>query len=103
MTFETLIQKKIYGPWILPWLRYLLPQKLRRYLLGIPIYLWGYRKIFLINNLSLREKAHLISRFLKIDINMQHAHQACEIAAIAEALFGRRAYPGEIMVEAGCW
>jgi len=102
-TFEKVIRRKIYDPWILPWLRYLLPQRLRRYVLGVPIYLWGYRKIFLIKNLSMREKAYLIRRFLKIDINTQHAHQACEIVAITDAFFTRRAYPGEIMVEAGCW
>jgi len=100
--FETQV-RKVYDRWILPWLSRLLSQRLRRLFLGIPVFLFGYRRILLIRNLSVRERLTLILRFLKIDVNLQNGHQPCEIAAIAGTLFLRRGFPGEIMVEAGCW
>jgi len=100
--FETQV-RKVYERWMLPWLRRLLSQRLRRLFLGIPVFLFGYRRVLLIGDLSVRERLTLIRRLLKIDVNLQHGHQPCEIATIAETLFLRRGFPGEIMVEAGCW
>ena len=53
--------------------------------------------------MSIRRRIALLARLIRIDINMTLGHQPSEIAVIAEALFERKAEPGEIMVEAGCW
>ena len=90
----------MYDTWLCPWLTTIVPRKFRR-VLGIPIFLNGYRRLFFKRGLALRRKLIMILRLLKVDVNVQHGHQACEMAEIALCLLLRKAEPGELMVEAG--
>lgn len=65
--------------------------------------LMGYKGILLIRTLTISEKITLIKRFLKIDLNVEHAHWPGEIAHICKAMFNEPTKKNEVMVEAGCW
>ena len=45
----------------------------------------------------------VLSRFMRIDWNIVHAHRPCEIVQVCRAISDRKAIPREIVVEAGCW
>lgn len=63
----------------------------------------GYWPILKIKQLSFRQRIRLIWNCLRIDWHVQHGHRPGEIAFIFHGLANKRAQPGEIMVEAGCW
>src|SRR5688572_28281157 len=65
--------------------------------------IWGYWRILVLGTLSLRDRLRLLGRFLRIDWNVPHAHKPHEISCLLQSLSERRAQPGEIVVEAGCW
>jgi glycosyltransferase involved in cell wall biosynthesis len=64
---------------------------------------WGYWPLLFVKTLSFGRRLELIARFLKIDWSIEHAHRPSEISAVCAALAERRAAPGEIMLEAGCY
>jgi O-methyltransferase len=64
---------------------------------------WGYRHLLAVRTLPLGARLRLVAAFLRVDWNVPHAHNPLEIAAMAAVLSSRRANPGEVVVEAGCW
>lgn len=66
-------------------------------------FIWGYIPILFSNSFSIIQRLGLLVRFLIIDWNILHSHKPCEITKVFTALGTRRAMPGEVMIEAGCW
>jgi len=64
---------------------------------------WGYGPLLRLPALSLWQKFWLLLRCLRIDWNVPHAHEPLDCAWTLASLGERRARPGEVMVEAGCW
>jgi O-methyltransferase len=88
------------------WERWIVPRiasPLRRQRLKLLYYGFGYAGLLGVAGLSLRDRLALLARFLRIDWNVLHAHLPSEIVEVTRALAERRARPGEIMIEAGCW
>ena len=65
--------------------------------------IWGYWRLLAFAKLTLGERLRVLGRFLRIDWNVPHAHKPHEISRLLQSLSERRAQPGEIVVEAGCW
>ena len=97
------------GPWesrvrglYVRWVRPRIQSPIRRQRLKLLWFVWGYWPLLFLR-LGPFEKLSLLRRFLRVDWNVPHAHRPSEIARVCEALASRRARPGEVMVEAGCW
>jgi O-methyltransferase len=63
----------------------------------------GYWRLLILRTMPLRHRLPLFVQFVRVDWNVLHAHRPHEIAWLCQALCGRRAKPGEVVVEAGCW
>jgi O-methyltransferase len=61
---------------------------------------WAYWRLFTIPGLP---ALRLARDFLRVDFNVLHGHLPSEMVTIARDLAARRAGPGEVVVEAGCW
>jgi hypothetical protein len=59
--------------------------------------------LFAVRQLTVRQRLHLLRRFLVVDWNVLHAHKPHEISWLSQALAERRGRPGETVIEAGCW
>jgi O-methyltransferase len=90
--------RRLYARWLRPHIA----TEIHRQRLKLAWFGWGYWRLLRID-LRLSAKARVLCRFLRIDWNVAHAHRPCEIAQVFETLATRRARPGEVMVEAGCW
>lgn len=64
---------------------------------------WGYLPMLTVTTLPLTSRLRLIARCLRVDWNVPHGHRPREMAAILRALGDRKARPGEVLLEAGCW
>jgi O-methyltransferase len=91
--------RALYVRWIRPHVRSDISQQRLKLLW----FVFGYRHLLGISELTALQKLRLISRFLKIDWNVLHSHEPAEIAAVCRALGLRRGKPGEVLLEAGCW
>jgi O-methyltransferase len=65
--------------------------------------MWSYWRVMTVPVIRPLDRARAVVRFLRVDWHVQHAHWPAEIGHIAQALGDRRAWAGEVMVEAGCW
>jgi len=63
----------------------------------------GYAPLLRIEALSVRQRLWLLWRSLRVDWSIPHGHEARDCAETLVALGERRARPGEVMIEAGCW
>ena len=66
-------------------------------------YVGGYRALLRLRALSLPQRLWLIWRCIRVDWFVPHAHEPLDCAWTLVALGERRARPGEVMIEAGCW
>ncbi len=89
--------------WYVRWIRPHLPRELDRQRVKLLYYMWGYWPLLRLQALTLIDRLKLLTRFVRIDWNVLHSHQPCEIASVCTALAQRPARRGEVMVEAGCW
>ena len=64
--------------------------------------IWGYR-LWLGAPLPIRKRLGLLWRFIVIDWNVVHGHKPSEIVHVLRSIAARRAEPGEVILEAGCW
>lgn len=64
---------------------------------------WSYRLILPIKTISIKDRIRLILKSIAVDWNVQHGHWPGEIARVMAAIGERKAIPGEVIVEAGCW
>jgi len=64
---------------------------------------WGYRLILSIKTISLKDRVRVILNSIAVDWNVQHGHWPGEIARVMATIGERKARPGEVIVEAGCW
>jgi len=88
-----------YVWWIRPHIRTEIGrQRLRLFLFG-----WGYLPLLGMKEFRVKTRLELIRQFLRIDWHVLHSHRPAEIANICRVLAERRAIPGEVVVEAGCW
>ena len=85
------------------WLRHRISKEINRQRLKLIWNMWGYWSLFSIKTLSFLDKLILIVKFLVIDWNVLHAHKPREISVVCCSLADRFAYPGEVLLEAGCW
>jgi O-methyltransferase len=88
-----------YVAWIRPLLRTQLSQQRVKLLVDV----WGYAQLLRIPALSRTERLRLLARCLRVDWGVPHAHKPRELAIVCYAIGERRAQPGEVVVEAGCW
>lgn len=88
----------LYRRWIRPSLSPLCQQRVK--LLWT---VWGYYHLLTLSPLRFSERVHLLIRILRVDWNVQHAHWPGEMASVIKVIAARRAQPGEVIVEAGCW
>jgi len=65
--------------------------------------IWGYWPILFIKTIGVKDRIRLILRSIVVDWYVQHAHWPGEIARVVAAIGERKARPGEVVVEAGCW
>lgn len=63
----------------------------------------GYAVLLQVPALSWSERLWLIWRYIRIDLKVPHGHEQRDCAITVVALGARRARPGEVMIEAGCW
>lgn len=77
--------------------------EISRQRLKLAWFAWGYWPLLFVKTLSVGRRMELIARFLKVDWSIEHAHRPSEISAVCAALAERRAVPGEVLVEAGCY
>lgn len=77
--------------------------EISRQRLKLAWFAWGYWPLLFIKTLSVGRRLDLIVRFLKVDWSIEHAHRPSEISAVCTALAERRAVPGEVLLEAGCY
>jgi O-methyltransferase len=91
--------RRLYRRWVEPHLR----TPLERQRLKLAWFVWGYWTLLANGTLPLRTRLTLLRQFLRVDWHVSHAHTPREIAFLCQALATRRARPGEIVVEAGCW
>ncbi len=87
-----------YRKWIRPHFRELNLQRLKLLWFG-----WGYLPLISLHSLRFLSRIKILIEFIRIDWHVVHAHKPCEIVRVCEAIAERRAFPGEIVVEAGCW
>lgn len=66
-------------------------------------FVWGYIPIIMIKELSLKQKLYLLRKYLLIDWNILHGHRPAEISEVVKVIAKRKAKPGEIIIEAGCY
>ncbi|HWJ96539.1 MAG TPA: TylF/MycF/NovP-related O-methyltransferase [Acidimicrobiales bacterium] len=64
---------------------------------------WGYWRVLAPSVLPVHRRIWLVARFLRVDWKVLHAHKPIEIGYMLRDLASRRANPGEVVVEAGCW
>ena len=64
---------------------------------------WGYVYLFRTPALSYLDALALLVRYVRIDWNVPHGHEHRDLALTIRALGARRARPGEVMIETGCW
>lgn len=64
---------------------------------------WGYYPLRHAKALSPAQRLWLLWRCLRIDWAVPHGHEPRDCSETLAALCERRARPGEVMVEAGCW
>jgi hypothetical protein len=69
----------------------------------LAFYGWSYLRLLGPSALSARTRVGLVVACLRTDWLLDHAHRPPEIVAVLRAVAGRRADPGEVVVEAGCW
>src|SRR2546423_1905055 len=80
-----------------------LSSELSRQRAKLMFHAWGYLPLLVARGLSIAQRLTLIRRFLRIDWNIPHAHEPFEITNIVGELAARKARPGEVFLEAGCW
>lgn len=85
------------------WVRPLIGDDLVKQRLRMAWHGWGYWRLLAPSVLSLTERVRLIAAFLRVDWTILHAHKPAEMARMLLRLGDRRARPGEVVVEAGCW
>lgn len=91
--------RRVWEAWVVP----RIADPLRRQRLKMFYYGWGYAGLLGVRHLPLGTRLRLLRDFLRIDWNILHAHLPSEIVQVTRALAERRARPGEVMIEAGCW
>lgn len=95
----TRVLRRLYQRWIRSRVRDpLLKQRLK-----LMWFVWGYRHVLGMREVSVVNRLRLIARFVRVDWNIEHAHTPEEIAHVCLAIGARRARRGEVVVEAGCW
>ncbi len=97
-----LLERRLHA-WYARWLRPLLPRDIDQQRLKLVYFGWGYWPLLKLATLPLWGRVTLLVQFLRVDWHVLHAHRPNEIASVCQALAARRAQPGEVMVEAGCW
>lgn len=90
---------QVYARWVRPRIAHdLSKQRLRLLWHG-----WGYWRLFAPSAIPALARLRLLVAFLRIDWTVLHAHKPAEMARMLLRLGERRAHPGEVVVEAGCW
>ena len=87
-----------YQRWLRPRLPRIWQQRVKLLWAG-----WGYHPVLTIPTLGLSARVSLLFRLLRVDWHVPHAHWPGELARVIKAIGRRRAAPGEVVVEAGCW
>lgn len=65
-------------------------------------FVWGYAPLLRLP-LPWGQRLTLLWTCLRVDWHVKHAHLVSEVVALCLTLAARRAAPGEVVVEAGCW
>jgi O-methyltransferase len=73
---------------------------LARQRVRMPYFAFAYWRLFTIPGVP---AFRMLFAFLRIDFNVLHAHLPAETVLLTRELATRRAQPGEVVVEAGCW
>jgi len=90
---------KYYARWIRPRVKGdLAKQRLKLVWHG-----WGYWRLLAPSALPAITRVKLIVAFVRVDWTILHAHKPAEMGRMLVRFASRRAEPGEVLVEAGCW
>jgi len=85
------------------WLRAYVRDPITQQRLKLAWFVWGYHHLLGARALTVIERLTLIARFARIDWHVEHAHTPEEISHVCLAILARRAEPGDLVIEAGCW
>lgn len=88
------------------WVKYVrprIPSEIWRQRCRLAYYAWGYLSLLAMQRLTIRQRMHLLLKFLIVDWKVLHAHSPAEIVAVIAAITERAFWPGECVVEAGCY